>query len=313
MQGTGSAQDLKRALHGARVQEEMRETFNRQVDDIKKDSQVHSNDLDSKFSEVDNQLQKEFNESIIGLVTADDFEKRHEKLVSKEGRISSIRDRKAAKKKKRKRGSKKGLLSFQEDLDGEEDVFRPKKKRKKINKNRTVDTSFLPDRERDRQDAELKIKLRKEYVEKMKELEKMHLELTFAYWDGSHHRRTIQMTRGTKIVTFLRRAQAQFEGTISDLMGLTGDNMMFIKDDMIIPHSFTFNDLIQSKARGRSKNEMFDLEFYEDVETGSKMAKDTAKQARIVTRAYYERNKHLFPANKWVTYDPSQHSLEKDN
>jgi len=76
---------------------------------------------------------------------------------------------------------------------------------------------------------------------------------------------------------------------------------MFIKDELIIPHSYTFYDLIVTNARNREGN-LFKLEPYDGVD------RDVGKPGKVITRTWYERNKHIYPASRWDTFDPSLHS-----
>lgn len=69
--------------------------------------------------------------------------------------------------------------------------------KKKIRKNPDVDTSFLPDREREEEENRLREELRQEWAEKQTKLKEEEIEITFSYWDGSGHRRTVRMKKGT--------------------------------------------------------------------------------------------------------------------
>ncbi|CAN0552336.1 unnamed protein product, partial [Ectocarpus sp. 8 AP-2014] len=58
-------------------------------------------------------------------------------------------------------------------------------------KNPNVDTSFLPDREREKGMRNQREKLKKEWIEEQEKLKMERLEVTYSYWDGSGHRREI--------------------------------------------------------------------------------------------------------------------------
>lgn len=100
---------------------------------------------------------------------------------------------KSKKKKSKKKKKKRATLSFAEDLDaaggggGEAPagvVARPKKK---VRKDPTVKTDFLPDRERELAELALKEKLKQEWFEKQEE-EK-------SAWRGVAPRRTVPGSR----------------------------------------------------------------------------------------------------------------------
>lgn len=67
---------------------------------------------------------------------------------------------------------------------------------KKIRKDPTVDTSFLPDREREEAENRLREELRQQWVEQQKKLKEEDIDVTFSYWDGSGHRRTVRVKKG---------------------------------------------------------------------------------------------------------------------
>lgn len=76
---------------------------------------------------------------------------------------------------------------------------------------------------------------------------------------------------------------------------------------MIIPGIYTFHDLINKRAMGKS-GPLFDfgvkenIRFIGDVRT----AKDASHPGKIVSRRWYEQNKHVFPFSRWETYDPEK-------
>lgn len=106
------------------------------------------------------------------------------------------------KTKKRKKVAK-STLSFAMDDEGEEEGSgssgtpakddsedKPSKKAK-TRKNPNVDTSFLPDREREEQERREREELRQEWLRKQEEMKKEDIEITYSYWDGSGHRKTV--------------------------------------------------------------------------------------------------------------------------
>jgi len=124
-------------------------------------------------------------------------------------------------------------------------------KRAKL-KNPSVDTSFLPDREREEEERRTREELRKEWLGAQEEMKKEEIEITCSYWDGSGHRMSVkvcltayntntlpcscgsilQCKKGDDIGTFLEKCRQQ----IPELRGISVDNLMYIKEDLIIPH-----------------------------------------------------------------------------
>eukprot|EP00946_MAST-07B_sp_MAST-7B-sp1_P001024 g1024.t1 len=175
-------------------------------------------------------------------------------------------------------------------------------------KNPDVDTSFLPDRARAERLALEKEKLRKEYLSLQAQLKAQLLEITYSWWDGSGHRRVIQVPQGTTILQFLDAVRQQLITQFPELRRVSADNLMYIKEDLIIPGDYTFYDLIKSKARGKS-GPLFHFDVHDDIRLGpidSRVEKDESHPGKVVERAWFERNKHIFPASRWEIYDPAK-------
>ncbi|GAB5373001.1 hypothetical protein AAMO2058_001712400, partial [Amorphochlora amoebiformis] len=133
------------------------------------------------------------------------------------------------------------------------------------------------------------------------------IEVTYSYWDGSGHRRVITVPKGLTILKFLERCRRELTDEFHELRGVSSENLMYIKEDVIIPHTYTFYDLIVSKARGKS-GPLFHFDVHDDVRLvqDTRVEKDESHAGKIITRAYYERNKHIFPVNRWEPYDPNK-------
>lgn len=116
------------------------------------------------------------------------------------------------KKVKKRKKAAKATLSFA--LDDEEEAPAPSKKAKaeadssgtptpadgdeeqpakrtKFKKNPTVDTSFLPDRDREEADRREREALRKEWLKRQEEMKQEEIEIVYSYWDGSGHRKSV--------------------------------------------------------------------------------------------------------------------------
>jgi protein FAM50 len=104
---------------------------------------------------------------------------------------------KANKKRRRKRKKKtrkvKVCLSPASLFHRLTPLAEPPVKRNKINKNPAVDTSFLPDREREENERRAREELRQEWLRKQEELKAEEIEVTYSYWDGSGHRKSVMV------------------------------------------------------------------------------------------------------------------------
>lgn len=104
-------------------------------------------------------------------------------------------------RKVKKRKKAKSTLSFAMDEEGDGEVSsrqtpdaengEPTVKRTKFGKNPNVDTSFLPDREREEDERRERERLRQEWLRKQEELKAEEIEITYSYWDGSGHRKSV--------------------------------------------------------------------------------------------------------------------------
>ncbi|KAI0950416.1 hypothetical protein AcV7_008885 [Taiwanofungus camphoratus] len=215
--------------------------------------------------------------------------------------------REEQKKVKKRKKSAKSTLSFalddeegegdgngtspSPDANGEKPAKRPKSR-----KNPNVDTSFLPDREREEAERRQREELRQEWLRKQEEMKREEIEITYSYWDGSGHRKSVTCKKGDEISTFLEKCRQQFP----ELRGINVDNLMYVKEDLIIPHHHTFYDFIVNKARGKS-GPLFNFDVHDDVRllADATVEKDESHAGKVVERSWYQRNKHIFPASRW--------------
>ncbi|KAJ2613430.1 hypothetical protein H4S08_002202 [Coemansia sp. RSA 1365] len=263
------------------------------------------NDFVAKEECVENKLKL----STIGLVKLEEFQRI-------KGELEEERQRAAAKtlvqnkpnndktthgtvqKKKPKRTAvvaQKNALSFEDD----DEVVLVKKARK----NPTVDTSFLPDKQREEEEARLREELRRKWLCDQESVKKEPITVTYSYWDGSGHRKQARCIKGDTIAQFLEKCKAQ----LPELRASSVDSLVYVKEDLIIPHHYTFYDFIINKARGKS-GPLFSFDVHDDVRLTQdvRIEKDDSHAGKVCERSWYERNKHIFPANRWEIFDPEK-------
>lgn len=289
--------------------------------------------IDNKFKAHYDAVEQLLKTDTIGLVTLEDMKKKREMIIlQREQQLA--RERKALleeeierKEKKERQKNQRQKLSFAEELDEEEGdeneeddskkressdesgIEAKSKFRKRFGKNPTVDTSFLPDREREEEENALREKLRQEWVEKQEQLKNEEIEIDYSYWDGSGHRRSIRLKKGNTIQQFLHKCleQLRAENQFTELKVTSVDQLMYVKEDIILPHHYTFYDLIVAKARGKS-GPLFLFSCREDVrlQNDATIEKEESHAGKVILRSWYERNKHIFPASRWEVYDPEK-------
>lgn len=167
----GAASEAGRAMQLMKKREKQREQLEQMKQKIAEENVVKAN-INKKFSAHYDAVEAELKSSTVGLVTLNDMKAKQEALVKEREKqlakkeqfkdlqlkLEKQRERERKKEQKRKIAS----LSFnveddEEDEEEDEDYLEevelekeelPKKK-KKLGKNPDVDTSFLPDRDRE--------------------------------------------------------------------------------------------------------------------------------------------------------------------
>ncbi len=176
-----------------------------------------------------------------------------------------------------------------------------------LGKNPAVDTAFLPDRDREREERLERERLKADWLAEQARQKAEPLEITYSYWDGSGHRRSIVVRKGDTIGQFLRAVRDALAPEFRELKSASGDGMLYVKEDLIIPHSLTFHELIVSKARGKS-GPLFHFDVHDDVRLlgDARKEKDEAHAGKVLERHWYDKNKHIFPASRWEVFDPAK-------
>ncbi|GAW01224.1 XAP5, circadian clock regulator-domain-containing protein [Lentinula edodes] len=312
----------------AKERERMREEFERQKKNLI-DETEKSRPSSHRFVGQNDSMEDSLKYSTVGLVHLEEFQQKRKELeeakAREAARTNELKD--DIKKVKKRKKAAKATLSFamddegegeesiskaeseprsaskdEEDADGDGDDERAKK-RSKFRKNPNVDTSFLPDREREEAERKERERLRQEFLRKQEELKNEDIEITYSYWDGSGHRKSVVCKKGDAVSTFLDKCRQQFP----ELRGVSVDNLMYIKEDLIIPQHYTFYDFIVNKARGKS-GPLFNFDVHDDVRllADATKEKDESHAGKVVERSYYQRNKHIFPASRWEVFDPEK-------
>ncbi|KAI8977014.1 XAP5, circadian clock regulator-domain-containing protein [Mycotypha africana] len=275
-----------------------------------------------KFAKAKSDIESQLKTSTIGLTELKDYRKIRENLEEQQKREAANTAPLGDEKKRKKKKKQVLKLSFagdeeeeEEDLDQEssknstpastatEEEEKPVFKKRKMLKDPTVDTSFLPDREREEKERIEREELRKEWLKKQEEVKNEKINITYSYWDGTGHRKVVTCKKGDSIAQFLDACRQQFP----QLRGVNTDNLIYVKEDLIIPHHYTFYDFIINKARGKS-GPLFSFDVHEDIRlvNDATVEKDESHAGKVVERAWYERNKHIFPASRWEVFDPAK-------
>jgi len=182
----------------------------------------------------------------------------------------------------------------------------------KLGKDPGVATNFLPDKDRELQEEELRAQLKREWLAQQEAVKNEPLEIVYSYWDGSGHRRKVSVRKGDTIGGFLKAVREQLAPQFRELRATSVDNMMYVKEDLILPHHFSFHELIINKARGKS-GPLFDFGVRDDIRilADANVESQDVHAGKVVERHWYERNKHIFPASRWEIFDPEKNYGDK--
>ncbi|KAI9334323.1 FAM50A protein [Pilaira anomala] len=262
-----------------------------------------------KFVKTKTDIESQLKSSTIGLTELKDYRKIRENLEEQQKREAASTAPLGDEKRKKKKKKQPLKLSFADDDDEEEEEEEAseeevKSKKRRMLKDPTIDTSFLPDREREEKERIEREELRKEWILKQEEIKNELINITYSFWDGSGHRKVVKKCKkGDSIQQFLEACRQQFP----QLRGVNVDNLLYIKEDLIIPHHYTFYDFIINKARGKS-GPLFNFDVHDDVRliNDATIEKDESHAGKVVERSWYERNKHIFPASRWEVFDPAK-------
>ncbi|KAI8849040.1 XAP5, circadian clock regulator-domain-containing protein [Chytridium lagenaria] len=250
-----------------------------------------------KFVSQHDLAQSELIKHTVGLVKLEDFQRIRESGQEKARGIEA--------KLSRRKKETKSKLSFADDEDGtnEKDEDDEEAKRQKTKKNPFVDTSFLPDRDREEAERREREVLKLEWLKHQEKIKQEKITITYSYWDGTGHRKQVDCKKGDTIGNFLELCRQQWH----ELRSVNVDNLIYVKEDLIIPHHYTFYDFIINQTRGKS-GPLFAFDVFDDVRLTNDASVETEEShaGKIIQRSWYEKNKHIFPASRWEVFDPTK-------
>jgi len=113
----------------------------------------------------------------------------------------------------------------------------------------------------------------------------------------------LKVRKGDTIDQFLNKCREQ----VRELRACSTDQLIYVKEDLIMPHSVSFYDLIINKARGKS-GPLFSFDVHDDVRmmNDARVEKDESHAGKVMEKRLYERNKEKFPYSRFEVYDPSK-------
>lgn len=153
------------------------------------------------------------------------------------------------------------------------------------------------DEEREIEEKKQREALALQFEEDQKKINDEILEVSFCFWDGTNNKYSLKIKKGTSIGNFLELAVEILKRDFPEIRQIHCSAFIYVKEDIIIPYDYTFYDLISNDAKGKNGN-LFSLIKRQGYDI------DEGYVAKILERKWYEKNKHIFPANRWEIYDP---------
>mmetsp|Transcript_32013 Transcript_32013/g.74615 ORF Transcript_32013/g.74615 Transcript_32013/m.74615 type:complete len:299 (-) Transcript_32013:314-1210(-) len=256
--------------------------------------------LSASFTAGRSDMSSALSKATVGLVSKAEFTRRREELDNAAAKDDAMQEGKAEKKKKKKK-SKACTLSFEEESEEGADADELSAKKPKLGKNPSVNTAFLPDKEREDATKRKREELARVWSLEQDAIKEEEIQVTYSYWDGKGHRYEMVVKKGWTIEKFLNKCREQ----VKELRNASPDQLMYVKEDLILPHGTTFYELITNKARGKS-GPLFNFDVHEDVRlvNDARVEKDESHAGKVMDKRMYERNKDKFPYSRFEVYDP---------
>ncbi|KAL3986420.1 XAP5 circadian clock regulator family protein [Acanthocheilonema viteae] len=307
-----SKADEGRLIHIAKKRERAKEAIEQRRRKLEEETKNLKSGISTKFTANYDAIEDSLKTSTVGLVTLDEMREKQRDVVearelqravegnSKEGIRTAASNSKVCQKR---------VLSFafdDEDED-EEDMASVPLEKKRVGMDPTVETAFLPDRNREKELARLKEDLAKEWQALQEKEKNEEINIAFVYWDGSSHRKDLKMKKGNTISQFLVRALELLKREFSETRAAVPESLMFVKEDLIIPHFYTFQDFIVTKAMGKT-GPLYEFDAAGEIRLRQDAAVDCGEShpAKVVLRSWYEKNKHIYPASRWEAFVPNK-------
>ncbi|PHH82579.1 hypothetical protein CDD82_5504 [Ophiocordyceps australis] len=185
-----------------------------------------------------------------------------------------------------------------------------------------------------RKEAAEREALRREFLAIQEAVKACEIAIPFVFYDGVNTPGgTVRIKKGDFVWVFLdksrklaaqRVAVGEHRAPRRSWARVGVDDLMLVRDTVIIPHHYDFYFFIMNKSLGPSGRLLFDYSSQAPakppneatglsnpalpaVETEAlEGASDNAIVTKVVDRRWYERNKHIYPASTWQEFDPEK-------
>ncbi|TKR60185.1 hypothetical protein L596_027473 [Steinernema carpocapsae] len=318
-----SRADAGRLIHLAKRRERAREDTEMRLQQLEEERKNAGAGITTKFTANYDAIEETLKSKTVGLMSLNEMkEKQKDAVVRREIQIATERQEpkevakpSSGKASEVKANAQKRLLSFANEEEEEEEddgpfggySANPPPFKKRLGMDPTVDTSFLPDREREEKLAQMKEQLAEEWKAMQDKEKNEDINVAYCYWDGSSHRKDMRVKKGNTISQFLTKAIEVLKKEFTELRNATSESLMFVKEDLIIPHFYTFQDFIATKAVGKT-GPLWQFDAAGEIRVRQDAVLDVGDShpTKIVLRSWYEKQKHIYPASRWEPFVPNR-------
>ncbi|KJZ79507.1 hypothetical protein HIM_00976 [Hirsutella minnesotensis 3608] len=194
-----------------------------------------------------------------------------------------------------------------------------------------------------RKEAAERDELRREFLALQEAVKATEIAMPFVFYDGAHiPGGTVRLKKGDFVWVFLDRCRKVVANRKGGEHGHRRgwaragvDDLMLVRDTVIIPHHYDFYYFVMNKSIGPGGRPLFDFSAEappghdpvksapdaERLSTASTKAAaaaslpdistlegaaDDPKMTKVVDRRWYARNKHIYPASTWQEFDPEK-------
>ncbi|KAL2133524.1 hypothetical protein VTI74DRAFT_2210 [Chaetomium olivicolor] len=184
-----------------------------------------------------------------------------------------------------------------------------------------------------RREAAEREALRKEFLLLQAAVKATEIAIPFVFYDGTNiPGGVVRAKKGDFVWLFLdksRKVGAQLgvgadksSNARRDWARVSVDDLMLVRGTIIIPHHYEFYFFIINKTVGPGNKLLFDYSAEaphtsKDSDGAAGMSRsadiselegalDDPTLTKVVDRRWYQRNKHIYPANVWQEFDPEK-------
>ncbi|QIW99115.1 hypothetical protein AMS68_004633 [Peltaster fructicola] len=311
----------------------------------------------SRFTSQAQSAEDQLKEQTLGLVHLSDFRKRRADAFEHSSSDGALEPGvKIASFKKKKKVTKTGGLSFGDDEDEATTESKATTPASTENVTATEDDSGMAVKRKMKpssgvriapkshsksalaRETQMKEALKKEYLQRQELVRATEFLLPFVFFDGKDTAGgKVRMKKGDQIWLFLERARkvgaelGKTNAARKDWARISVDDLMLVRQDLILPPHFDFHYLILNNTNGYH-GPLFPLSAEPTTATPSKLEStdtpalttasgpvvpslpqypdqdlegftDEPTLTRVVDRRWYEKNKHIYPASVWEDFD----------